>query len=49
MTPVRMWIGLVLLALGVIGILEATGTGTGGVAEAPEEGRRDGHLRRSHP
>ena len=33
MTPVRMWIGLVLLALGVIGILEATGVGTGGVAD----------------
>lgn len=32
MTPVRLWIGLVLLALGAIGILEATGTGTGGVA-----------------
>ncbi|TCN42206.1 cell wall-active antibiotic response 4TMS protein YvqF [Kribbella orskensis] len=33
MTPVRMWIGLVLLALGVIGILEATGVGIGGVAD----------------
>ncbi|MEI8406507.1 MULTISPECIES: LiaF transmembrane domain-containing protein [unclassified Kribbella] len=33
MTPVRMWIGVVLVALGVIGILEATGTGTGGVAD----------------
>ncbi len=33
MTTVRMWIGMVLVALGVIGILEATGTGTGGVAD----------------
>ena len=33
MTPVRMWIGLALLALGVIGIIEATGVGTGGVAD----------------
>ena len=33
MTPVRMWIGLVLVSLGAIGILEATGTGTGGVAD----------------
>jgi hypothetical protein len=33
MTPVRMWIGLVLLALGVIGIVEAAGTDTGTLAD----------------
>ncbi len=33
MKLVRAWIGLVLLALGVIGILAATGAGTGGVAD----------------
>ena len=26
MTPVRLWIGLVLIALGVFGVLDATGT-----------------------
>lgn len=33
MTPVRIWTGLVLLALGVIGILEAAGSGIGGIAD----------------
>ncbi|HEU4946824.1 MAG TPA: LiaF domain-containing protein [Kribbella sp.] len=33
MTPVRIWIGVVLLALGVIGILEATGVDTGEAAK----------------
>jgi hypothetical protein len=33
MRLVRVWIGLVLLALGAIGILAATGVGTGGVAD----------------
>jgi predicted membrane protein len=33
MTPVRIWIGLVLLALGVIGILQAAGAGLGGVTD----------------
>ena len=33
MRLVRVWIGVVLLALGVIGVLAATGAGTGGVAD----------------
>jgi predicted membrane protein len=33
MSPVRIWIGLVLLALGVIGILQAAGAGLGGVID----------------
>lgn len=33
MTPVRIWTGLVLLALGVIGILDAAGSDIGGVAD----------------